>query len=257
MDISTVLGFALGLGLITWSMAHGGGLSALKLFVHPPAAAVVCGGSIAALLIHFRLSDMKSLIKVILKNFLNNPPDPADEIDRIIEYANLARKEGLLALESKLKDVDDRFFSKGIQLVIDGFSAQTVRDILELDAEVEKQRHAIGKKMLEQFGTFAPAFGMVETLIGLVQMLSNLSDPSKIGAGMAGALVGTFYGAFVANMLMLPMAGKLDVRAKEEYQLRELMIEGIVAIQSGEKPQLIKEKLKGFLAPAAREKVAA
>lgn len=257
MDISTLLGFTLGLGLILWSMSHGGGLSALKLFVHPPAAAVVCGGSVAALLIHFRLSDMKGLMKVILKNFLNKPPDPADEIDRIIEYANLARKEGLLALESKLKDVDDRFFSKGIQLVIDGFSAQTVRDILELDAEVEKQRHAIGKKMLEQFGTFAPAFGMVETLIGLVQMLSNLSDPSKIGAGMAGALVGTFYGAFVANMVMLPMAGKLDVRAKEEYQLRELMIEGIVAIQSGEKPQLIKEKLKGFLPPSVREKVAA
>ena len=109
--------------------------------------------------------------------------------------------------------------------------------------------------MLEQFGTFAPAFGMVETLIGLVQMLSNLSDPSKIGAGMAGALVGTFYGAFAANMLFMPLAGKLDVRAKQEYLLRELMIAGIIAIQSGEKPQLIKEKLKGFVAPSMREAV--
>jgi chemotaxis protein MotA len=151
--------------------------------------------------------------------------------------------------------VDDKFFAKGIQLVIDGFSAETVREILEVDAEVEKQRHANGKKMLEQFGTFAPAFGMVETLIGLVQMLSNLSDPSKIGAGMAGALVGTFYGAFAANMLFMPMAGKLDVRAKQEYLLRELMIAGIIAIQSGEKPQLIREKLKGFVAPALRESV--
>lgn len=257
MDIATLLGFALGLGLITWSMAHGGGLSALKLFVHGPAAAVVCGGSFAAILIHFPLGDVKNLFKIMLKNFLNKIPDPTEEIDRIIEYANLARKEGLLALESKLKDVNDPFFAKGIQLVIDGFSAQTVRDILELEAEVEKQRHAVGKKMLEQLGTFAPAFGMVETLIGLVQMLSNLSDPSKIGAGMAGALVGTFYGAFVANMIMLPMAGKLDIRSKEEYQMRELMIEGIVAIQSGEKPQLIKEKLKGFLSPSRRERVAA
>jgi chemotaxis protein MotA len=256
MDVATLLGYVLGLGLIVWSMSHGGGLSALKLFVHAPAAAVVCGGSFAAILIHFPLSDVKNLFKVILKNFLNRVPEPTEEIDRIIEYANLARKEGLLALEGKLKDVDDRFFSKGIQLVIDGFSAQTVRDILELEAEVEKQRHAVGKRMLEQLGTFAPAFGMVETLIGLVQMLSNLSDPTKIGAGMAGALVGTFYGAFVANMIMLPMAGKLDIRAKEEYQMRELMIEGIVAIQSGEKPQLIKEKLKGFLSPEKREKVA-
>jgi chemotaxis protein MotA len=252
MDLSSILGFILGLSLIVWSMAHGGGLAGLKLFVHPAAAAVVCGGSMAAIMIHFPLSDVKNFAKVMLKIFFNKIPSPTEEIDRIIQYANLARKEGLLALESKLKEVNDPFFAKGVQLVIDGFSAETVKDILELDAEVEKQRHAVGKKMLEQFGTFAPAFGMVETLIGLVQMLSNLSDPSKIGAGMAGALVGTFYGAFLANMVFLPMAGKCDIRAKEEYQMRELMIEGIVAIQSGEKPQLIKEKLKGFLPPLKR-----
>jgi chemotaxis protein MotA len=251
MDISTLLGFVLGLGLILWSMAHGG-IQGLALFVHGPAAAVVVGGSLAAICIHFPLSDVKNLAKVILKNFLHKVPSPTQEIERIIGYANLARRDGLLALESKLQEVKDPFFAKGVQLVIDGFAADTIKDILTLDAEVEKQRHAIGKKMLEQFGTFAPAFGMVETLIGLVQMLSNLSDPSKIGAGMAGALVGTFYGAFLANMVFLPMAGKLDVRSKEEYQRRELVIEGLSAIQSGEKPQLIKERLKGFLPPAER-----
>jgi chemotaxis protein MotA len=255
MDLSTILGFVLGLGLIAWSMMHGGGLAGLALFVHVPAFMVVFGGSLAAVMIHFRIEDVKMLAKVMLRTFLYPIPSPTAEIDRIIEYTNLARKEGLLALESKLREVDDKFFAKGIQLVIDGFSAETVREILEVDAEVEKQRHANGKKMLEQFGTFAPAFGMVETLIGLVQMLSNLSDPSKIGAGMAGALVGTFYGAFAANMLFMPMAGKLDVRAKQEYLLRELMIAGIIAIQSGEKPQLIREKLKGFVAPALRESV--
>ena len=252
MDISTLLGFCLGIGLIMWSMTHGGGLSGLTLFVHPPAAAVVFGGSLAAICIHFPLSDVKNLVKIILKNFLHRMPSPTEEIERIISYANLARRDGLLALESKLQEVKDPFFAKGVQLVIDGFAADTIKDILTLDAEVEKQRHAVGKKMLEQFGTFAPAFGMVETLIGLVQMLSNLSDPSKIGAGMAGALVGTFYGAFLANMVFLPMAGKLDIRAKEEYQRRELVIEGLSAIQSGEKPQLIKERLKGFLPPVQR-----
>jgi chemotaxis protein MotA len=129
---------------------------------------------------------------------------------------------------------------------------ETVRDMLEIDMDVEKQRHGIGKRMLEQLGAFAPAFGMVETLIALVQMLSNLSDPAKIGSGMAGALVGTFYGAFAANMLFLPMAGKLDVRAKEEHRLRELIIEGLLAIQVGEKPQPLKEKLLGFLPPSDR-----
>jgi chemotaxis protein MotA len=255
MDLSTLLGFALGFGLIIWSMMHGGGFAGLTLFVHGPAAAVVCGGAFAAVMIHFRLEEVKQMFKVVLRTFLYPLPTPSEEIERIINYATLARKEGLLALESKLKEVDDKFMAKGMQLVIDGFSADTVRDILEVEAEVSKQRHATGKKMLEQFGTFAPAFGMVETLIGLVQMLSNLSDPSKIGAGMAGALVGTFYGAFAANMVFLPMAGKLDQRNKQEAQLRELMIAGIVAIQSGEKPQLIKEKLKGFLAPADREAV--
>lgn len=257
MDISTILGFALGLGLISWSMMHGGGLSGLALFVHPAAAAVVGGGSLAAIMIHFPLSDVKNCMKIILKSFLYKIPSPTEEIERIIAYANLARRDGLLALETKLQEVKDPFFAKGVQLVIDGFSAETVKDILILEAEVEKQRHAIGKTMMVQFGTFAPAFGMVETLIGLVQMLSNLSDPSKIGAGMAGALVGTFYGAFLANMVFLPLSGKLDVRAKEEYQRRELVIEGIAAIQSGEKPQLIKERLKGFLPPSQRKAIPA
>jgi chemotaxis protein MotA len=257
MDISTLLGFALGLGLIAWSMAHGGGVSGLALFVHGPAAAVVLGGSFAAILIHFPMEDVKNLFRVILKNFLHKAPSSSETIERIISYANLARREGLLALESKLEEANDPFLQKGVQLVIDGFAAETVKDILELEAEIEKQRHAVGKRMLEQFGTFAPAFGMVETLIGLVQMLSNLSDPSKIGAGMAGALVGTFYGAFLANLVFLPMAGKLDIRAKEEYQRRELVIEGIAAIQSGEKPQLIKERLKGFLAPGQRKAIPA
>ena len=256
MDVATILGFVIGLGLIVWSMAHGN-LENLLLFVHPPAAAVVVGGSIAAILIHFPLSDFKNLIRVILKNFLHRGQSPPQLIEKVIQYSTLARKEGLLALENKLKEVDDRFFMKGMQLVVDGFPSEVVRDILELEAETEKQRHAIGKRMLEQLGTFAPAFGMVETLIGLVQMLSHLSDPSAIGHGMAGALVGTFYGAFCANMVFLPMAGKLDVRAKEEHLLRELMIEAIVAIQSGEKPAVIKSKLVGFLAPKTRQAVGA
>jgi chemotaxis protein MotA len=253
MDIATVLGFTLGLGLILWSMIHGGGVSSLKLFVHIPAATVVVGGCISAIMVHFPMEDFRNMVRIFLRTFMFRIPSPSEEIDRIIDYAGLARKEGLLALETRLQDVDDRFFAKGVQLVIDGFPADTVRDILELELEIEKQRHAVGKKMVEMMGTLAPAFGMIETLIGLVQMLSNLSDPSKIGAGMAGALVGTFYGAFLANMVFLPIAGKLGIRAQQETQLRELMIEGIVAIQSGEKPQLIKEKLTGFLRPSMRE----
>jgi chemotaxis protein MotA len=251
MDRSSVIGLTFGLLLILWSMGHSG-LDGLKLFVHGPAAAVVLGGSAAAIMIHFPMSDVKNLGKVVLKVFLHKEPPQRQQIARLVEYAVLARKEGILALEAKVAEEHDPFFKKGLQLLIDGMPAETVREMLEIDMEVEKQRHAIGKRMLDQLGAFAPAFGMVETLIALVQMLSNLSDPSKIGAGMAGALVGTFYGAFAANMIFLPMGGKLDVRAKEEHRLRELIIEGLLAIQVGEKPQPLKEKLLGFLAPTDR-----
>ncbi len=250
MDITTVIGTLLGFGLVLFAMASGPG--GLAIFIHVGSLMIVGGGTIAVTLMNFPLDVIKGLIKVILRTYLFKLPTPAEEIDRIIEYANLARKEGLLALEGKLKEVDDAFFAKGIQLVIDGFPAETVRDIMDLEAEWQRQRHNMGKKMLDALGSFAPAFGMIGTLVGLVQMLQNLSDPSKIGGGMATALLTTLYGAMAANMVFIPLAGKLEVRAQEEALLRELMIEGIVAVQSGEGPQLIKEKLKSFVAPAAR-----
>jgi len=147
--------------------------------------------------------------------------------------------------------------AKGIQLVVDGFPSETVRDIMDLEADWQGQRHAVGKKMMEQLGGYAPAFGMIGTLVGLIQMLAALDDPASIGAGMSIALLTTLYGAMAANMVFLPLSGKLDQRAKEEALLRQLMIEGIVAIQSGDGPQLIKEKLKTFVPPGAREAIAA
>ncbi len=253
MDLATVVGLALAIGLLFFSMLSGG--SSMALFVDIPSLLMVAGGTIGVTLVNFPMNEAKLISKVAMRSVLFSIPTHEEMIERIISYANLARKEGLLALENKLQEVDDRFFAKGVQLVIDGFAAETVRDILELDADWERQRHANGKKMFEQMGSFAPAFGMIGTLVGLVKMLANLSDPSMIGAGMAVALLTTLYGAVLANIFFLPISGKLDQRAKEEAALRELMIEGIVAIQSGEKPQLIKEKLKGFLAPRAREAV--
>ena len=250
MDITTVIGTALGFGLVLFAMASGEG--GLTIFIHVGSLMIVGGGTIAVTLMNFPLETIRGIVKVILRTFLFKLNSPGQEIDRIIEYANLARKEGLLALESKLKEVDDPFFAKGVQLVIDGFPAETVRDIMELEAEWQRQRHVTGKKMLDALGGFAPAFGMIGTLVGLVQMLQNLSDPSAIGGGMATALLTTLYGAMAANMMFIPLSGKLEIRAAEEGLLRDLMIEGIVAIQSGEKPQLIKEKLKSFVAPAER-----
>jgi chemotaxis protein MotA len=255
MDLNTLIGGFLAAILVIVAMASGPG--GVAIFVHIPSIAIVLGGTVGVTLVAFPASDIKPIFKVMLVTAFHKMTAPTEEIERIVSYANLARKEGLLALESKLQEVNDRFFAKGIQLVIDGFGADTVRDIMELEAEWQGQRHSTGKKILDQMGTFAPAFGMIGTLVGLVQMLQDLSDPSSIGIGMATALLTTLYGAVAANMIFLPLAGKLEMRAKTETLLRNLMIEGIVAIQSGEKPQLIKEKLKGFLPPTARELVEA
>ena len=254
MDITTVIGTVLGFGLVLFAMATGPG--GLAIFLNVPSLAIVFGGTAAVTLMNFPMDQVKQIIKVTLRTFLFKLPTPQEEIERIIEYSNLARKEGLLALEGRLKEVDDAFFAKGVQLVIDGFPAETVRDIMDLEAEWQKARHADGKRMLDAVGSMAPAFGMIGTLVGLVQMLQNLNDPSKFGGGMATALLTTLYGAMAANMVCIPLAGKLEVRALEEALLRELMTEGVVAIQSGEGPQLIKEKLKSFIAPAVREAVA-
>jgi chemotaxis protein MotA len=253
MDLATILGTLLAFGLVLFSMATGPG--GIAIFVHIPSMVIVFGGTIAVTLVNFPMAEVKSIVKVMLVTAFNKSATPSEEIERIVEYANLARKEGLLALETKLQEVDDSFFAKGIQLVIDGFSAETVRDIMELEADWQRQRHGTGKKIMDQMGAFAPAFGMIGTLVGLVQMLQNLSDPSMIGQGMATALLTTLYGAMLSNMVFLPFSGKLEVLASNESLLRDLMIEGIVAIQSGEKPALIKEKLKGFLAPSLREAV--
>jgi len=255
MDINTVIGTTLAFLLVLVAMAVGPG--GVGIFLHVPSMVIVLGGTFAVTMMAFPLSELKPLAKVMMVTAMRKQSTPTEEIERIVSYANLARKEGLLALETKLQTVDDAFFAKGIQLVIDGFGADTVRDIMELEAEWEKQRHETGRKILDQMGAFSPAFGMIGTLVGLVQMLQDLSDPSAIGIGMATALLTTLYGAMAANMLFIPLAGKLEQVAKQESLLRNLMIEGIVAIQSGEKPQLIKEKLKGFLPPSIREGVAA
>lgn len=255
MDILTLVGILMGFGLLGFSIATGNG--GMALFIDFPSMMIVFGGTTAVFLMNFTIPDLKALVPVFMRTLMFRISTPTEEIDRVVSYATLARKEGLLALESKLKEVDDRFMAKGIQLVIDGFPAETVRDIMQIEAVWQAQRHSLGKKMMDQLGAYAPAFGMIGTLVGLIQMLAALSDPSAIGGGMATALLTTLYGAMAANMMFLPLSGKLEIRAKEEALLRELMIEGIVAIQAGDGPQLIKEKLKSFLPPSKREMVAA
>lgn len=253
MDIATIIGLILGFGLIFASIAMGG--SGLGPFIDIPSVMIVFGGSIAASLINFPLGTVLGSFGVGLKCFLVKLPDPKKLVGEFKEMAQLARKDGLLALEASAENIDDDFMKRGIESLIGGTSADQVRESMETELSCIDDRHAMGKKFVDAMGAAAPAFGMIGTLIGLVQMLQSLDDPSKIGGGMAVALLTTLYGAVVANVICVPLAGKLEARAKEETAVREMIIAGVVAIGSGATPRAMEEQLKTFIAPKSRAAV--
>lgn len=253
MDIATPAGLLIGFILLIISVILGGGVSGIAAFINIPSIMIVVGGTVAATLVRYPLARVTGLIGLIMKTIFVKLTPPQSEMQRLVEFAKLARREGLLALESKVVDIKDAFLSKSIQLLVDGTDADGLRGILEKEIDNVRGRHSIGKGVLDSMGTVAPAFGMMGTLIGLVLMLRELDDPSKIGVGMATALITTFYGVLLANLIFLPMAGKLDIRSKEETLLKELILEGVVAIQSGDNPSIVEEKLKSFLSPSQRK----
>ena len=252
MDIATIIGLAAAFGLVGWSIMAGGNLSA---FLNLPAAAIVLGGTFGSLLVHFPLSRFLGLFQILRKTLVFVQPEPDAIIAKMVKYAERARREGMLALEDDSETEEDEFLRKGLRLAVDGTDPQLLEKILHTDLQQIENRHFEGAKILAAGGTFAPAFGMIGTLIGLVSMLSTLSDPANIGAGMATALVTTFYGAVLANALFLPLAGKLETRSREELLNKEMVIDGIMAIQSGDSPRIVEEKLKSFLSPTLRRKM--
>ena len=254
MDIATLVGIVSGFGLVIVSIMMGGGLG---MFINVPSMMITFGGTIAATLINFPIGNVLGVFGIVKKCFLNKMLTPLDAIKRVTEFATIARRQGILALEERLGDDDDPFLKRGLQLVIDGTSAEVVRDILTSQLDARRERHRRGKSIMESMGASGPAFGMIGTLIGLVQMLRNLSDPSQIGGGMATALITTFYGAVMANLVFLPLAGKLDVASASECLMTELLIEGIICIQNGDNPRTIEDRLKSFLAPNLVEKLEA
>jgi len=252
MDITTLIGIMSGVGMVLIAIFMGGGLS---IFINIPSMMITMGGTIGATLINFPFSKVVGVMSVVKNAFFHKGTSPEGIIKLLVNFATIARREGLLALEEKLSTIHDPFLRKGIQLAIDGTPLETTRDILRTEIDYLESRHKVGQEIFTNMGTYAPAFGMIGTLIGLIQMLRRLDDPSKIGQGMATALITTFYGALFANLVCLPIAGKLRVRSEEEIFSRELIIEGILSIQSGDNPRVVEEKLKAFIAPRLREKI--
>lgn len=252
MDIATFGGIIAGIVLLGWAMASG---SSLLIFWNPPSLMITVGGTFAATLINYPLRQMLGVVGVLKNAFFKKAMDPSEVISILVSFAEKARREGLLALEDDAQQLEDGFLQKGIQLVVDGTDPELVRSILETELAFLEDRHKAGQGIFETMGALAPAFGMIGTLIGLIQMLKNLDDPSAIGPGMAVALLTTFYGALMANLIFIPIAGKLKVKSAEEVLLKEVMIEGILSIQSGDNPRIVEEKLKAFLAPKTRKSI--
>jgi chemotaxis protein MotA len=252
MDFATILGLLAGFGLIFYAIFLGGGLSGFAQFVDMPSLYITVGGSVAALFINFPMKTVLSTAAVIKKCFLIKLPDSIEVIRQFKELATLVRKDGMLALEQELPKINDDFMKRGLESVISGANDEVLRQVLETELSAIEARHASGKQVLDSTAAAAPAFGMIGTLIGLVQMLQSMSDPSKLGAGMAVALLTTLYGAVIANVVCIPLAGKLETRSKEEVQIRELMITGMIGLASGLAPRAIEEYLSAYLSPKKR-----
>lgn len=251
MDIGTIGGLVVGLGLIVWSIIFA--KSPLTAFYDIPSVIIVVGGTFAAIFIAFPMKSVLNLGAVFGKAAGGTSINPVEIIIKIIELANVARREGLLALEEAVGQVKDDFLKKGVMLIVDGTDPELVKSILETELSYIEVRHAEGKGLFDTIGSLGPAFGMIGTLIGLVIMLNNLSDPSSIGPSMAVALITTFYGSVIANLFCIPVSKKLSAKSAEEVLAREIMIEGLLSIQAGENPRIIEEKLKAFLAPNVRK----
>ena len=250
MDIATIVGLIAALGLIVASILVGGG--SFASFFDIPSMLVVVGGAIAAALIAFPLKSFLGVFKVGLKCVLNKSEDVEQIIKEIVGLAEIARKDGILALEGKIEEIEHPFIKMAIQMAVDGSPPEVIEDVLRIEVRSLAKRHSDGKSVMDQLGRFAPAYGMIGTLMGLIMMLSNMDDPSSIGTGMAVALITTLYGAIVSNVFFLPFAEKLGFMNKQELMVLEIAIRGIMAIQAGEKPRVIEQKLYTFLHPSSR-----
>ncbi len=252
MDIASVIGLIGGVLLIIVSIAIAPGAS-FQAFIDYPSLVMVIGGAIASVLVAMPLKNVLKLFGVAKKVFLNKQEDVSKLIEQIVSLAETARRDGLLALENRLQEISDPFIILGVQMAVDGTRPEVMEDILRTEMDAVAARHQSGKMILDQLGKYAPAFGMIGTLVGLIIMLGNMSDPSAIGPGMAVALLTTLYGAVVANLIAIPMADKLGLLSRQEQIKMEIVVRGIMAIQAGENPRVIEQKLRTFVPPQQRK----
>jgi chemotaxis protein MotA len=252
MDIATIVGLVAGIGLVITTVLLGGHP---VIFFNLPSAILVMGGTLASTLLNYPLGDVLSVLTTVKNAFVHRVMAPESLIEKIVRLSAISRREGILSLESQVRAMDDGFLERGIQLAIDGATPELIKDVMTTEIAFMEDRHALGQSILLAMGTYAPAFGMIGTLIGLVQMLITMDNPSQIGSGLAVAFLTTLYGALLAYVLFLPAAGKLKVRTANEILLKEIIVEGILSIQSGDNPRIVEQKLKSFVSPGVRDRI--
>lgn len=244
MEKSTLLGIASGLVLIYGAIFLGEGW---EMFFDPAAAVLVMGGTSAALLVNFSFDDLKQ-IPAGIKGFISfRAPELFDYIELFSEFSRVARREGLLALDRRLDDDTDEFVKFGLEMAVDGIEEAEIDSMMRMRMSEEIKKRGGLSKFFSNAGIYAPAFGMIGTLIGLIQMMQNLDDPSQIGAGMAVALITTFYGALLANLIFLPAAGKIKGQTEDILKARQMVRTGVLAIIRGESPSMIEKRLQSYL----------
>lgn len=250
MDLSTIVGIVAAFGLMIMAIMSGSGIT---IFIDFAALIVVSGGTVGATLVHYPFKEVSRAFGVLKKAFFHKEEKPSDTIDALIRYSNKARKEGILSLQSVIPEIKDPFFIKGVQMAVDGQEPEAMKEMLDREIEYIIERHEEGAEIFVAMGTYAPAMGMIGTLIGLVQMLANMEDPQSIGPAMAVALLTTLYGAMIANLVAIPIADKLELRSKEERMIKSLVVDGINAMQAGYNPRVVKELLVTYLPNNQRE----
>ncbi|GEL77181.1 flagellar motor protein MotP [Tenuibacillus multivorans] len=246
-DILTPVGIALGATMILLGIYFNSGMDGFSTFLQMSSFIIVLGGLTGALLINFNLKEVKLTWRVFKEAFNKSDHNLRELIQLFIKLSEKARREGLLALESEIEDLDDEFIKKGVYLAIDGIEPEVINDIMNAEITAMEERHGKGRAIVEKAGEYAPSWGMIGTLIGLVLMLNNLTSPETIGPSMAVALLTTFYGMVLANLVFIPIAGKLFNMTEEEVFMKQVIIEGVIGVQSGQNPKILEEKLSAFL----------
>ena len=247
MDLATLVGLIGAIGIVLAAMITGG--SAL-VFVNVPSLLIVLGGTFMVVMMKFSIGHFFGAFKVAGRAFMFKLDSPEELIEKIVSLSNIARKEGMLALENE--EIDNEFLNQGIQMLIDGNNQEVIQAVMSKDLQQTIDRHKWGAKVYSAMGDVAPAMGMIGTLIGLVQMLSSMDDPKSIGPAMAVALLTTLYGAMLANMVAMPIADKLNLRKTDEGRIKAMCIDGVLAIQAGQNPRIIESMLKTYLDPKKR-----